>query len=265
MSEIIEKYEISAIEDLTIKVVPAQVELLGFEQGKEKILRIADYLKNVRVTEENLQDAKKLVARVRKAVDSLDSMRKDVRKNILFQYEDMASQIKEIKEITTVAEDAVRDQIRHYDELYKEEKQEKIKEIFTKHLRHYSFENLITFDMFLEPRHLNKSVSMTKIEQEIAQWLDKRNEDIGMIEEFSKAMSRDKQVWLLLEYTHTLDTTETLKAFYLREDEEKKADDYLGDNEEVEYVTFVIPAGDEAQKTEAFMRENGIRYRKITN
>ena len=160
---------------------PGIIEFNGYEMYKDMISQIADYLDNVEVTEETLAENKKLVARVRKASNELDSFRKAVKKAYEAPYTDYFEKIKELKAMSAEAEEKVRKQIRAFDEKQRADKEEEIRDLFEKRIRPYNFEADVNVEQFLEPKYLNKSYSMNKIEEEMVDWLENKKEGLEAI------------------------------------------------------------------------------------
>ena len=73
-------------ESVDVKVIPGKVEFEGYEILKGQILTIDSFLSQIEVTEDNIKESKKLVAKVRKSANKLDSERIRIKKEILEIY-----------------------------------------------------------------------------------------------------------------------------------------------------------------------------------
>lgn len=158
-----------------------EVSFPQYQSILDRVIKIRDYLSNVEVTEESLGNAKKLVATIRKEVEGLNRQRIDTKKIYLQPFELIEVQIKEISDIATEAENSIRSQTRRLEELERERKEEQIREIFEKRTKRLKHKDFIRFEDFIKPQHLNKSTSISKVENEMVQWLESIKTDIQII------------------------------------------------------------------------------------
>lgn len=166
----------------TLAVKTGDFVFPNYDQAKRNILLIRDYLKDVEVTEDGLKEAKKLVASIRKEVNSLNDTRIQAKKEYLKPYEIVASQIKELSDIATEAENFIRVQTRELEEKERDEKESYLSDIFEKRKAHYDYQEFFEFEDFLKPQYLNKSFSINKAEQEMVDWLEQRKFDLQVLE-----------------------------------------------------------------------------------
>lgn len=173
------------LNEIRVNMTSGNFELVGYKQLKYKISMIAQYLEGVEVNEENIKQNKKLVARVRKAVEDLNKERIEFKKAYLEPYQSYADQVKEVSNIAKQAEETVRQQIRELEEIEREQKEEEIRKLFELRLRPYAHKELIDFEEFMKPSYANKTYSMNKVEDEIVNFLQTKERDYEALEGLS--------------------------------------------------------------------------------
>lgn len=168
-------------------------EIVDYEGLINQVKKLGEYLCSVEVTPENIQENKKLVAQVRKAYDKLNQNRIQFKKEYLIPIENLENQVKEISSLVQSYEATIRVQIREIEEQEREQKRKDIEKLFNKRLRAYGSEDIYIFDDFLEKRHLNKSVSIAKVEEEMVKWFENRQHDLNALSEFAHYMPQSEE------------------------------------------------------------------------
>lgn len=170
------------ISDNSIIVEQGSFEIKGLTQVDSKISMIEEYLSTIVLeTEDDVKDAKKLVARIRKEADALNKERIEAEKKYLEPVQPVKNYVKQIRDKATQAEEHLRVQIRDWEEKERDKKEEKLRKIFEKRKRPYEFSEFLEFDKFLQPRHLNKSETINKVEQEMVAFFEEKKQDIEVI------------------------------------------------------------------------------------
>jgi hypothetical protein len=164
-----------------IEVVQGSVVFGGYEDLKGQAERLADQIKTVEVSEDNVKLSKKLLAEVNKRVKELEDRRISIKKTMLEPYQDFEEQVKEIVGIVKDADAHVRAQVQSLEEEQRREKEIQIADIWHKRIQHYSFKNIVPFLDFAKPRHLNKTTSLDAVEKEMVQFLEKVESDMNVI------------------------------------------------------------------------------------
>ena len=201
-------------ESVDVKVVPGKVEFEGYEILKGQILTIDSFLSQIEVTEDNIKESKKLVAKVRKSANKLDSERIRIKKEILEEYNDFESQVKEIVQLAKSSEEKVREQIRELEEVERELKLKEINDIWLKRSQTFKYKDFISFDEWFSVKFLNKTYKLSQIESELEDFLVKVESDIVAIE------GMDDKEEILGEYLNCLDVTRAI--LNVKEKVEKK-------------------------------------------
>lgn len=169
--------------DPGIELVQGSVSFPSAHDLLREAQTLNEHLSTVIVTEDTIATNKKLVAQVRKKADELDNARKLVKKELLKPYEDFEKEVKEIVNTVKEGENMVRDQLNTLEEKRRESVRQEIIKLYDLRLKKYPelVKHNIGVTYFLKPKHLNKSTSMDKVEQEMVTFLESTNKDLGVI------------------------------------------------------------------------------------
>lgn len=249
-----------------IVISGTEVSFPQYESILERVIKIRDYLERIEVTEESLGNAKKLIAGIRKEIDKLNRQRIDSKKIYLRPFEEVEVQIKEISDIAMQADISIRSQTRRLEELERERKEDQIREIFDKRIKRYKFPVEVKFEDFIRPSHLNKSVSLNKVEKEMATWLEERkidieyltnqNEDVKLLNyyfgagELSLSKTLKYQTWI----------EEEAKRFY--EERSIKNNNPYSKWEHIPCQYLQIPEKD-FEIAKAILEKHNIQYKEV--
>lgn len=239
-----------------IKVLPGIVEFNEYEALKAQALELAANIQAVEVNDETVKASKKLLAAVNKRVKEMEDKRIAIKKEMLEPYNTFEQQVKEIVTIVKDADNIVRDQIKELEEKEREEKRDAIHEIFNKRIKSYFFGESFTFDHFLKPSHLNKSVSMSSIENDMVDWLEKIEADILVINSLTNAEA------VLAEYYDTKDITTAIRIVNEREERKKQVSNLVNPTKQAAAKTVIIKLHDASDSlaVETFMELKNIKY-----
>lgn len=165
-----------------VEFKPGIIKFDGYQQLKQSATKLADHVKTVEVTDKNIQQSKKLRAAVNNQLKALNADRKAIKKQMMEPYDQFESQIREIEDIVNSANDQINIQIRQQEEKERNEKAMKVKKLFDRHKKQFK-DFPLNGDDFLDdqPQELNKSVSMTKVEADLVNWIQARQSDITAI------------------------------------------------------------------------------------
>jgi hypothetical protein len=177
---------------------------------------------SVVVTEDTIQASKKMLAASRKVVNSLDTKRKDIKKSILASYSDFEKQVNELKKIVDDADKIVRGQVKALEEMEREQKQTATKEIWDKRIPAYEIAHIPNlFERFLTPQHLNKSISMTKVEAEMTAFLeDIQKQSESLLKVYTDTEEAQEAMTIFID---TLDLPATISAMDKRKADKEAA------------------------------------------
>jgi hypothetical protein len=164
-----------------IEVVQGQVVFKTYEEVKASAVKLAEQIKTLEVSEDNVKLSKKLLAEVNKRVKELEDRRIIIKKAMLEPYQTFEEQVKEIVGIVKEADAIVRDQVKQMEEQERIEKEKVLWELWAKRIQQYSFKEFVQFMDFAQPRHLNKSISIDAVEKEMVAFLEKVEGDMQVI------------------------------------------------------------------------------------
>lgn len=238
--------------DTDIQFKPAEIQFPRFEELKTNALELADRISKVEVTDDNIKAVKKDLVQVRKLTTELNNRRKLIKAEILHDYNIFESQIKEIDGIIASAEELVRTQVKVIDEQERARKYDNIREIWDKRIGQYTLSNYGDFfERWLQPQHLNKTVSMKSVEEDMVKWLEDRQKDMDVL------MTMDGEYFV--EYIDTLDLAAAIQTVNHRKEVRNMVQD---DEDPDDTAIFVITGAKDIKLTEALLKENEIEYRR---
>ena len=242
-----------------IEVTQGKVKFPKYEATLKSAQKLNEALSSVAVTEDTIKTNKKLVAEVRKEADKLDDARKKVKSEINEPYVEFEKLVKNIVNTVKQGEDLIRQQVREFEEKERQEKYDQLLEIINLRLNHYTLiqKANIDIDLILEPRLLNKSVSMNKAEEQIAEKLENINQSIKSLQTMEHASE------LVYEYSNNLDmnkaiTTVNNRHKALEQMETQKPASKVSASKT--YTITVFNSEDYIKLTQ-FMNENNITYK----
>ena len=161
-----------------IRVEYGLIRFDSYMTYKLQAVKARDYLMALDVTPENEQECKRTVATARKISDQLNAAKIRAKKHVLGPYMAFEEQVKEIIGIITEGENVARDKLKAIDQMRKEEKEAELRKIWDARAGSFECGKYLTFEHFLQDRHLNKTVSVSEVEKEMVQFLVEKSEDI---------------------------------------------------------------------------------------
>jgi hypothetical protein len=240
-----------------IVVIQGSVEFNEYENIFQQAQELAEQLEKVEVNEENLKESKKLLAAINKRVKELEDKRINVKKAMLEPYQLFEEQVKNIVAVVKNADNVVRQQIKDLEQFERNEKEELLENIFYKRKKMYSLGDLIEFNDFLLPRHLNKTVSIESVEKEMIDFLEKTEKDYNVI------LSLDEPEKIVSVYILTFDLGQAISHVK----EQRQREEYIEASGTIKKVEptetiFQIMIYDEKdfKLLELFMEQNKIKY-----
>lgn len=245
-------------------VIQGSVQFPQYMVLKEQVTNLATHLQQVEVTQDNLKNSKQLLAAVNKELKQLHDERIKIKRMINEPYDTFEKQIKEITAIVKDSDDMIRNQVRELEELERLAKRDLIESIFDKRIIFYDFAELMDFDRFIKPTHLNKSTSMTKVENELVTWLTKTETDLELIK------SMDYSFEIIGEYQRSQDVASSIKSVMDRhraiQEMERKVEAVIPSPQQPKpkKPIILIELNDEkdARLVEMFMKQENIEYNK---
>ena len=242
-----------------IEVTQGEVKFPKYEATLNSAQKLNEALSTVEVTEETIKTNKKLVAEVRKEADKLDDVRKKVKSEINAPYVEFEKLVKEIVGTVKQGEDLIRQQVREFEEKERQEKYDQLLEIINLRLIHYTLiqQANIDIDLILEPKLLNKSVSMNKAEEQIVEKLEHINQSIQSLQTMEHASE------LVYEYSSSLDMSKAITIVNNRHKALEEMETHKPAPKVTASKTYTITVfnSDDYIKLTQFMNENNITYK----
>lgn len=156
----------------TEKPTPGLISWNHEEIKKEVAERVEKY-KTLVYTDEQIGEAKKDVAELRKFTKALEDKRKEIKKECLAPYEAFEKQVKEIIAVVNEPIELINTQVREFDEKQKSDKAKKIIAMWES-IEKPDWLQLLQIE---RPEWLNKTYTLKKIGEDIADTLTKISED----------------------------------------------------------------------------------------
>lgn len=188
------------------------------EELKQEIAaRMAEYTGLV-LTDDQIGEGKKELAKLRKLKDALESERKRIKSVCLEPYQKFEAQVKEITALIDAPIQLIDGQIKEYDQEKKIRKMNEIHDFFDANVGDLRF--LITFPRVMDAHQkwLNAGVSMKSIQAEILDMVAKINADLASIE--SLGSRYDEQIRDV--YLRTLDLSQAMQEKARLEEQERR-------------------------------------------
>lgn len=223
---------------IQIKQLPIIEEKL--KSLETEIKKKTDIALSLVVNEDTCKEIKKTRAELNKEFKELESLRKNVKTQVLKPYEDFEKIYKEVTGYYGVADRELANRVNEVEKTLKDEKENEIKQYFEEYKKSLLLEyDFITYEK--AKLNVTLSVSLKKLKEEVKAFLDKINEDIQAI----KGMEHINE--LLFEYSKSLDigrsmiiVNERLKAIEeqkrqkeLAEEKEKRQQEAIKKVEEI--------------------------------
>lgn len=247
------------IATLSIEVIKGSVSFPEYDTLKKQALDVATFIRGIDVTEENIKDAKKVLANANKAVKEIEDRRISVKKSMLEPYDIFESKVKEIVSIVKEADTHVRSKVRELEERERQEKQAEIEEEWNKRTGTWEYKGFYTFDDFLDPRHLNKTATMKSIVADIESYIASKTEDL----DFLRTSFTDEHL------TEYLQSGDDIKVVIKKIEDRKTLRDSVENIEEDDFspkrkvkTYFIVEDAKDAALAEALLKMNNVNYKK---
>lgn len=166
-----------------IRIENGLIRFDGYQLYKQKAEEAREFLIALDVSPESEQECKRTVATARKISDTLNQEKIRIKKAVLEPYNTFEEQVKEIIGIITEGENMARDKLKAIDEQRREEKKEEIRKIWDARCGSFISGAYLTFDHFLQDRHLNKTVPISEVEHEMVVFFMDKSDDIKYLSE----------------------------------------------------------------------------------
>lgn len=175
------------------------------------------YYKNLVYTEDQVAEAKKDRAKLRKFVTALKDKDREIKDRCLAPYEEFHNQMQKIIFLVEEPAELIDKQVKEYEEGQKRQKLAAINDLFEKK----GFQPWVTLERIMNPKWMNKTYSMKQIDADMTTAQHKIGEDILLINGQKEGMQA-----ALSEYKRSMDVTAAMAAAQ-RYTEAKRAEEEL--------------------------------------
>lgn len=151
----------------------------NFEELKQEVTKKANDYMNLVYSDDQVKEAKKDRADLRKFNTALNNKRKEVKGQIMAPYTAFESQIKELTGIVDQAIENIDTQVKGYEEAKRNEKLEKVKEVYKEAIG--DLDRTVPFEKIFQERWLNVSTTLKSIKEEISGIYEKVDADLKLI------------------------------------------------------------------------------------
>lgn len=226
----------------------------NYEELKTEIQKKANDYMNLVYTADQIKDAKKDRAKLNKFVTALEDKRKEIKKQVMQPYTSFEKQEKELIGIVNQAVVNIDTQIKGYEEAIRQEKLEKVKEIYAKTIG--GLADIVTFDKIFKESWLNVSTTLKSITNEITEMRDKVDNDLVVINADTSPYAYEMKE----EYLKNFDLTaavnkkqqleETAKKKILFEEQQRQEEEQKKQQLEEEVKKIASAGKEETESTE---------------
>lgn len=134
---------------------------------------------NLVYADDQIKEAKKDRANLRKFNAAVNDKRKEVKKRVMAPYTVFEAQVKELTGIVDQAIENIDAQVKEYEETKRNEKLEKIKEVYKEAIG--DLDRTVPFEKIFQERWLNVSTTLKSIREEISGIYQKVDADLKLI------------------------------------------------------------------------------------
>lgn len=213
---------------------------------------------------------KKDRANLNKFVEALESKRKEIKKQITEPYSAFEKQEKELIGIVNKAITNIDTQIKGYEEATRQEKLEKVKEIYAKTIG--GLADVVTFDKIFKESWLNVSTTFKSITKEITEIRDKVDNDLFVINADTSSFAYEMKEEYLKNFDLTaainkkqkLEETAKQKAIYEEQLKQEEQQRKQRSQEEAKKVVFAGKSKEKPVKAQKSVNKTGEKISTIT-
>lgn len=151
----------------------------NFDELKQEIVKKADDYMNLVYSNDQIKEAKKDRANLRKFITALEDKRKEIKKQVMIPYTDFEAKEKELVGIVDQAVANIDTQIKGYEEAIRQEKLTKVKEIYTECI--VDLDRTVPFEKIFKGSWLNTTTTLKSIREEISSLYKKIDQELKII------------------------------------------------------------------------------------
>ena len=183
----------------------------------EEVAAKVGFYKSLVYTEDQVVEAKKDRAKLRKFVAALKDKDREIKERCLAPYEEFHNQMLKIIALVEEPAELIDKQVKEFEEGQKKQKMAAIQELF----QQKGFQPWVSLEKIMNPKWMNKTYSMKQIDADLTTIQHKIGEDILLINGQKEGMQA-----ALSEYKRSMDVTAAMAASH-RYTEAKRAEEEL--------------------------------------
>lgn len=166
---------------LTTSLEPIQNLVLtaNFDEVKAQLRELMQPYEKLVISEDDMAEAKNILARIRKVKTGIDEYRKSIKKEYSAPLAAFEERVKDVISVCTESENNLSEQINKFDRKRREEKFAALEQFFNDNVG--SMAEFLTFDQIRNDRWGNATFSMDDAQAEIAQAMDMCEDGVNAI------------------------------------------------------------------------------------
>ena len=200
----------------------------NFEELKQEITAKVENYKNLVYSDDQMKEAKKDRAKLRKFITALEGKRKELKKQIMIPYDSFEKQEKELVLIVNQAVENIDIQVKGYEEGLRAEKTKKVQEIYKEIIG--DMDRILPFEKLFKPEYSNATVTLKSIREEMSETIKRVDTELKLINaENGRFVFEMKEAYL-----KNLDMHEALKVKQDLEETQRRKEEFEAMSRQIE-------------------------------
>lgn len=192
----------------------------NFEELKQELTAKVETYKNLVYSDDQMKEAKKDRAALRKFITALEDKRKEIKNQVMLPYTSFEKQEKELVSIVGQAVENIDIQIKGYEEGLRQEKLLKVQAIYEEVIG--DLERTLPFEKLFKPEYTNASTTLKTVREEMAATVQRVDKELKLLNaETSPFVYEMKETYL-----KNLDMSEAFRVKQELEETQKKKEEY---------------------------------------
>lgn len=244
---------------------------INYDELKKELGLSLKQFEGLVVTEEAITESKQVRANLNKVAKVIDDRRKELKKEFLKPYEVVEKQAKELVSMVDQVINAIDLQVKGFEEKEKQEKKEKIVEIFLS----LNYDK-VELERIFDERWLNKTYDLKKVQSDLETTIKQIEGNLNSIDVLVK--DKNDATRLKAKYLNTLDLERTIVEYEQEKQreavinnakpQEQVVEQETTPQEETEEEKYLLQFEIVATKTQIaklseFLKSNNYQYRKL--
>lgn len=200
----------------------------NFEELKQEITAKVENYKNLVYSDDQMKEAKKDRANLRKFITALEGKRKELKKQIMIPYDSFEKQEKELVLIVNQAVENIDIQVKGYEEGLRAEKTKKVQEIYKEIIG--DMDRILPFEKLYKQEYSNATVTLKSIREEMSETIKRVDTELKLINaENGRFVFEMKEAYL-----KNLDMHEALKVKQDLEETQRRKEEFEAMSRQIE-------------------------------